>query len=65
MQHGTEDQCKCPHCKKMNWAVVSRDSVRMGQIVEFEKPCQHCKKPIYFWARWGILVDAEKPDRAR
>ena len=66
MTHGdSSGGCKCPHCKKVNHGLLRGRSVPQGSIAEFEQPCEHCQKPIYCWARWLIVLDAEKPEKVK
>jgi hypothetical protein len=65
MTHGDADKIRCPHCGKANSiAALLADMVR-GAIREFEHPCAYCKMPVYYWARWIIGVDAEKPSKVK
>lgn len=60
MTHGDNHNIKCPHCGKTNHYVCENKLVPFDKILEFEKPCTHCGKVVYYWARWSLTVDAEK-----
>ena len=64
MTHGDVESIKCPHCRKPNRVTAQVGHLPVGQIREFEAPCQHCGKRVYYWARWTVTLDAEKPEKA-
>jgi endogenous inhibitor of DNA gyrase (YacG/DUF329 family) len=56
---------KCPHCRKINVKVLHNKIVTQSSILEYEKPCEHCGKPVYFWVMYTITIDAEKANKVK
>ena len=60
MTKGTDDSgIRCPYCGKTNRYVTATE-LHPGEIREFVEPCAHCKRPVYYWARLGITLEAEQ-----
>jgi hypothetical protein len=62
--HGNSDKIRCPYCRKTNSINIELADLAQRTRREFEKPCQHCKQAVYYWACWIISVDAEKASEA-
>jgi len=57
---GSHYNCECPYCGKSNTYICQGVTVAFGKVKFFEKPCEHCKKTIYYSAQYEIRVNAEK-----
>lgn len=62
MTHGDASKVKCPKCRKPILRPVAEPGPTLGQIVEREIDCPHCKTRLYMWARWTVTVDLERLD---
>lgn len=60
MTHGDIYNCKCPYCGRVNHYITQEKAIPADQVTEFTKPCDHCGKNVYYWARWAITLEAEQ-----
>lgn len=61
MTRGDNHNIKCPYCGKVQHHVVTdARAVPVGVTTEFTRPCYDCKRPVYYWASWEIVLRAEK-----
>ena len=60
MKRGDNYNIECPHCGKINHYVCQGKTIEFRKIKVFSKPCYHCKKEVYYSARYDITVTAEQ-----
>ncbi len=65
MTHGDDDKIKCPYCRLPGNVRTQTAGIRAGEIREFTMNCTSCGKPVHFWARLAVAVEAEQEGKVK